>query len=148
MSRRLLLIVLAVVAFLVVSLLLGRWLTVESSERNGVTALLEAQARGDAAGMLAHLDGCAQRPVCAELVRRDARELKASGDPEIEIIAYDSATRYAIGGATGDTRVVWHVAGGLPTVQCVAVERTGSLLSGVSVSLKALSGPIRRTAGC
>jgi hypothetical protein len=141
-------IALAVVAFLAVSLVLARWLTVESVERNAVTALLRDQVRGDAAAMLARLEGCAGRPACAATVRRDAATLRAPRDPKLEIVAYESATGYAAGAARGPTRVVWRVSGRLPTVQCVGVVRAGNVLSGLSVSLTALSEPIRRTAGC
>ena len=48
---------LAVAAFLAVSFAVARWLTQDSRERGAVTDLLRAQGRGDAAAMLALLDG-------------------------------------------------------------------------------------------
>jgi hypothetical protein len=63
-SRRALisLVAVGVLAFLAISLLLARYLNTESEERGAVFALLQAQARGDANGMLDRLDGCAEQP--------------------------------------------------------------------------------------
>jgi hypothetical protein len=144
--RRLAIIVVSVAAFVVVAVLLARWLTVENAERNDVIGLLDAQTRGDAAAMLAQLDGCAQRPACANTVRADARNLRSSG--KVQIVLYESATGYSLGGATGKTRVVWKTPTRLTTVQCVDVRRTGTVLSGVSVSLTGLSEPIGRQSSC
>jgi hypothetical protein len=143
---RLAAIIVAVVVFVVIAALLARWLTVENGERDDVAQLLQAQARGDAAQMLDRLDGCAQDPRCAAAVRANAQALRSDG--KLDIVAYDSSTAYSLGGASGPTRVVWTTPGRLPTVQCVAVRRTGNVLSGVSVSLTALSRPIGRTSAC
>ncbi|HSD78045.1 MAG TPA: hypothetical protein VLA98_11595 [Solirubrobacteraceae bacterium] len=145
--RRTLAIVVAAVAFLAVSALLARWLTTEGRERDAVTGLLRAQARGDARAMLARLDGCAADARCAALARRNARRLRRPG--RLEILRYDSATSYAIGAASGPTRVVWRVVGrGLPVVQCVEVRRGGSVLAGRSVTLRRLGAPIGRESSC
>jgi hypothetical protein len=145
--RRRLALVLAAAAFLVVSFFLARWLTTESRERAAVTALLRAQARGDVGAMLARLDGCATDRRCAALQARNARRLRRPG--RLEILAYHSSTAYALGAARGLTRVAWHVRGrGLPVVQCVEVQRGGSLLSRRSVTLRWLTAPIGRQAGC
>jgi hypothetical protein len=143
---RLAAIIVAVVVFVVIAALLARWLTVENGERDDVAQLLQAQARGDAAQMLDRLDGCAQDARCAAAVRANAQALRSDG--KLDIVAYDSSTAYSLGGASGPTRVVWTTPGRLPTVQCVAVRRTGNVLSGVSVSLTALSRPIGRTSAC
>lgn len=143
---RLAVIIAAAVVFVVIAALLARWLTVENGERDDVTQLLQAQARGDTAGMLDRLDGCAQDARCAATVRANARALRSDG--KLDIVAYDSSTAYSLSATSGPTRVVWTTPGRLPTVQCVAVRRTGNVLSGVSVSLTALSRPIGRTAAC
>jgi len=144
--RRLAVIIAAVVVFLAISVLLARWLTTENGERDDVTELLRAQARGDAQGMLDRLDGCAEDPRCAATVRANARTLRSPG--KLEIVAYDSSTSYSLGSASGPTRVVWKTPGRLTTVQCVAVRRKGNVISGISVSLTAISRPIGRTAAC
>jgi hypothetical protein len=148
-SRRALipLIAAGVVLFLAVSLELARFLNTESQERGAVFALLQAQARGDAKAMLARLDGCAREPACAATQRRNAQRLRRPGD--VKILAYDSKTAYALGSERGPTRVAWAVIDrGLPVVQCVDVQRTGSALAGRAIRLRRLSPPINRQGTC
>jgi hypothetical protein len=141
------LVVTGAIVFLAISFGLARWLTTESRERGDVVALLRAQARGDARAMLARLDGCARDRPCAATVNRNARRLKRPG--EVKVLAYDSATSYALGTARGPTRVAWTVIDrGLPVVQCVDVERRGTVLAGRAISLRRLSPPIDRQASC
>jgi hypothetical protein len=136
-----------VLVFLAISLLLARYLNTEGQERGAVFALLQAQARGDAAAMLDRLDGCARDPSCARTTRENARRLKRRG--EVKILAYDSKTAYALGSARGLTRVAWTVIDrGLPVVQCVDVERTGTVLTGRAIRLRRLSPPIDRQGTC
>lgn len=146
--RRIALIAAAVVAFLAVSVVVARYLTTESRERAAVKRLLDAQARGDAAGMLRRLaPRCARDARCRATVVADAQRLKRPG--EVKILAYDSATAYALGGATGPTRVAWTVVGrGLPVVQCVTVHRGGWALAGRSITLQRVGAPIPNTSSC
>ena len=138
---------LVAVVFLALSVLVARWLTAESVERDTVYRLLQAQARGDAAAMLAELNGCAAVRRCRADVERNARRLKRRG--EVKILAYDSETAYALGEASGPTRVAWTIIGRqLPVVQCVQVQREGSVLSGRTINLRRLSRPISRQASC
>ena len=149
MSRRTLIPIAAgaLVAFLVLSFLLARWLTTESRERNAVYALLQDQARGDAPAMLDRLDDCAREPRCSATVRDNARRLRRAG--EVKIVSYESGTSYALGSANGLTRVAWTVIDrGLPVVQCVDVERGGTVLAGRVVTLRRLSRPIGRESSC
>ncbi len=144
--RRLLLIVLGVVLFLVIAAVLARWLSADNAERGKVVDLLDAQARGDVASMLDQIDGCAARPRCVATVRANARALKDPG--KVSIVAYDSPTAHALGADSGPTRVVWKTPSRLPTVQCVQIRRTGSVLSGPSVTVTGLSEPIDREGAC
>lgn len=146
--RRPLVIALAIVVVAGVGFLLALWLTAENRERNRIVRLLEAQVRGDARGMLAELDaGCAEDPACRATVERNARELRRAGEPKI--IAYESETAHALGGATGPTRVAWTILdSGLPVVQCVTVRRGGTALTGRTVTLLAISAPIGNEASC
>ena len=149
MSRRVLipLVAAGVVVFLAIAFELARYLNTESQERGAVFALLQAQARGDADAMLARLDGCRNDPACAATQRRNAQRLRRPG--EVKILAYDSKTAYALGGKRGKTRVAWTVIDrGLPVVQCVDVERTGTVLAGRAIRLRRLSPPIKRTGTC
>lgn len=145
--RRWALIAVAVLAFLAVAVILARWLSAEGDERAQVTDLIDAQARGDADAMLDRLDErCRHRPPCVGTVRDNAQRLRSDG--EIEIVAYDSATAYAIGAAEGPTRVVWRAPGRLTTVQCVEIERDGNLVAGQPIALLSIGPPIERTAAC
>jgi hypothetical protein len=136
-----------VLVFLAISFELARFLNTESEERGAVFALLRAQARGDARAMLGRLDGCARDPGCAAIERRNAQRLRRPGD--VKILAYDSKTAYALGAARGPTRVAWTIIDrGLPVVQCVDVERTGTALAGRAIRLRRLSPPIDRQGTC
>jgi hypothetical protein len=145
-SRRTkLLIALGVVLFLGVSLVLARYLSTENRERDAVYALLRDQARGDVRGMLSRLDGCDVR--CRAAAEANARRLKRPGT--VKILAYNSSTAYALGAASGPTRVAWTIVNRqLPVVQCVDVQRTGTLLTGRGISLRRLSVPINSTGSC
>lgn len=146
MSRRIKLLVAAgVLAFLAISFLLARYLTTENRERDAVYALLRDQARGDAAAMLARLHGCDAR--CRAAVTADARRLARPGT--VKILSYDSSTAYALGSASGPTRVAWTIVDRqLPVVQCVEVQRVGSVLTGRAINLRRLSVPIDRQGTC
>jgi hypothetical protein len=144
--RRIPLILAAIVVFLAVSFELARWLSTESTERDKVHRLLEAEARGDASAMLAQLHGCSDA-ACRATVQRNARILKRRG--AVKIVSYESGTAYALGSATGDTRVAWtSLKQGLVIVQCVSVRRGGSALAGRSVTLLRISAPIDRQGSC
>ena len=131
-------------AFVVVSLLVARWLLADGTERGEVEALLRAQARGDVAAMARRLEGC--DAACRTELEGLARRLRRDG--QVEIVRYDSRTSHAIAEKTGPTRVVWTAPGTLPTVQCVLVRRTGTALSGPRVTLLRLSAPIGRQDAC
>jgi hypothetical protein len=139
-------IVAALVVFGAVSFFIARWLSVDNGERARVEKLLEAQIRGDASAMADELDGC-DDAACRDRLRSLADRLEAPGK-ELEVVRYDSETSHALGDETGPTRVVWQVEGGLTTVQCVLVARTGTVLSGPRVTLLRLGAPIGREASC
>ena len=143
-TRRRVAIAAAVVAFLVVSALVARWLQADNVERTHVERLLEAQSRGDAGAMKQEVE-CATTQ-CDARLERLARRLRGTG--EVEIVRYDSHTAHALGAKTAATRVVWQRKGVLPTVQCVSVRRTGTALTGPDVTLVSLSAPIEREASC
>jgi hypothetical protein len=134
----------AIIAFLVVSALVARWLGTENAERSAILDLLQAQASGDSDAMLAELR-CADA-ACVAQARANARSLKAPG--EVTVVRLDSGTSHSLRSATAPSRVVWITPGRLTTVQCVLVRRSGTPLSGQSVTLLSLSAPIDREAAC
>jgi hypothetical protein len=136
----------AVVAL--VGVVLARWLSVENDERDLALALIEAQARGDVQGMLGRLHGCSTRPACAATVRANAANPRLLRRGAVKILQLESRTAYTLTGATGETRLAWTVIGKLPVVQCVKVQRTGNVFSGIHVRLLALSAPIDNEGAC
>lgn len=135
----------AIAAFGAVSFLVARWLTTDGVERGKVERLLQAQARGDVDAMAREIDGCFA--ACYDRLQGLARRLSRP-DGDLRIARYDSDTSRALGEEIGQTRVVWLVGDGLPTVQCVTVRRQGSPLTGPTVTLLRLSAPIGREASC
>jgi hypothetical protein len=141
-----LLIVGGVVLFLLISGLLARFLSVENSERDKEYALLQAQARGDVAAMVADLSGCHASPACVATQQANASRLRRPG--AVKILSIKSSTAYSLAGADGKSRLAWTVIGRLPVVQCVQVRRTGTFLTGIKVALVSLSAPIQNEADC
>jgi hypothetical protein len=144
---KLLLILLAVALFLAASGALARVLSAGSAERAAIGELMAVQARGDAAGVIRRLDGCARAPACRARQRANAVGLRRAG--ETKLFRLDPTTRLSLGGTHGITRVAWGVPGrGRPVVQCVGVRRTGDVVAGFAVALTSLSRPIGPESGC
>ena len=143
-ARRRLALGATVVLFIAASVVIGRWLAADGSERAKVERLLEAQARGDGAAMAREIRGCDDG--CRADLQALAARLRGPG--AVEIVRYDSGTSHALGSETKPTRVVWRRGDGLPTVQCVGVQREGTVLTGPRVTLLTLSAPIGLEAPC
>jgi hypothetical protein len=145
--RTRLLIVIGFVAFLFLgfSALLARALTGAGDERARVLDVLEAQAAGDAAAVLAELPACRAQPACAEVVRARVQELERPG--QVEILNYTPSVQVALTRRTGLGRVAWRAGDSPPVVQCVRVRRDGPL-TGADVELLAISAPIGNEEGC
>ncbi len=144
-GRTLILIGLAAFLFLGFSALLARALTGAGDERAKVLDVLEAQAAGDAAGVLAELPACRAEPACAEVVRTRVAELQRDG--RVEILNYTPSVQVALTRRTGVGRVAWRAGSSQPVVQCVRVRRDGPLTGG-DVELLSISAPIGNEEGC
>ncbi len=142
------LIALGLIAFLGISFLLARFLQTENVERDDDLALVQAQARADAPAMIADLAGCRTSPSCVAAVRANVADHRLVRPGSVKILQLVSPTAYSLFGATGRTRLAWTVIGTLPVVQCVTVRRTGNFLSGIHVTLTAISAPIDNEADC
>ncbi len=138
----------SVVVVLVVSAGLARFLSVENAERNAEVALLQAEVKGDAAGMFDQLSGCRETPSCAASVRANVSNPQLRRAGAVKLLQLESTTAYSPFGATGKTRVAWTVIGTLPVVQCVDVRRTGNFLTGIHVQLLSVSAPIAGEGVC
>jgi hypothetical protein len=143
---RILLLAFGLLAFLLISLGLARVLSANGAEHSAIVALVEAQARGDAPGMVARIDGCARRPACVATTRENAERLRTPG--HVELVRLDPSTSFSLGGSSGIARVVWKTPSRTTVVQCVSVRRGGDVVGGLSVELRALSRPIGHQASC
>ncbi|HEX4805996.1 MAG TPA: hypothetical protein VFU94_08855 [Conexibacter sp.] len=143
---RILLLLIGVVVFVAISLGLGRVLSANGAEQTAIVDLMEAQARGDAPAVVAQIDGCARRPECVARARANAARLRAPG--KVELVRLDPSTTFSLGGTSGVARVVWKTPTHETVVQCVAVRRGGNVIGGLSVVLRALSGPIGHQSNC
>jgi hypothetical protein len=145
--RKLALIAAFVVVFLFVSGLLAQVWSGDGAEQSAVTALLRDEARGDAAGMTAMLQGCSPNPACRARVAHDASLLKRAG--HVSILQYAPSTGFSFTGTLGTARVAWEVVNETkPIVQCVRVRRAGNALSGLRIELLAISPRIKADADC
>jgi hypothetical protein len=140
------LIALGVVLFLIISFELARFFSAESLEREDLVALLQAEAKGSAPGMLAQLHDCRTSPTCVATVRKDAATLHRPGS--VKILTLTSPTAGSLTAKTGTTRVAWTVLGTLPVVQCVRMRRTGNAVTGISVTLLTIGPRIESEADC
>lgn len=143
---RILLVALALVAFVAASLGLARVLSANGAERSAILALIEAQARGDADATIARIDGCADDAACLAAQRVNAAKLRSPG--RVELVRLDASTSFSVGGGEGVARVVWKTPARTTVVQCVTVRRGGNVVAGLSVELLALSRPIDRESSC
>lgn len=148
MSRpaRIGLITLAVVIFVGLTVLVGRFLGASTAERNDATEVVKLQARGDAAAVVRRIDGCRADAACAGRIHAQVRRLRTPG--HVRIIRVDNISNFALGARTDTARIVWKAGTRLPTVQCVRVRRTGNPVAGYDIHVLALSPPIAREASC
>jgi len=131
--------------FLGLSVLLARGLTSSGAEREDVLELVRAEARGDAAAVLALLPACRREPACAQATRERVAGLRRPG--RVQILTYTPSARLALTRKVGTGRVAWRAGEGLPVVQCVRVRREGPL-TGAGVELLSVSSPIASDGSC
>jgi hypothetical protein len=146
-SRRITLLVLAVVVFLAISTVLARVWSGDGAEQAAVTTLLQEEARGDAAAMISTMSGCTPSPRCRARATADAAALKRPG--EVSVLDYQSSTGFSLGTTLGSARVAWEVVDETrPIVQCVRVRRAGNALTGIHIELLAITVRLKSSASC
>jgi len=145
-SQLLALVLAGVTLFLLISALLARGFSVDWAERAAITAVVRAEAHGDAGAVLARLSGCAAQAPCQGGVRSDAAALRHSG--AVAIIQIQGSAGFSLTGSRSIARVAWTAGGSLPIVQCLRVRRAGNVLSGLRVELLALTPRIVSDAAC
>jgi len=144
--RLFLLIVVGLVVFLAVSAVLARVLSVDDAERNAITSLIQAEARGDAGVMTRQILDCAENPGCQRRVAQDAAKLRRTG--AVKILTLSSSAGFSLGSTLGTSRVAWRAGSALPVVQCVRVRRAGNALRGLHIQLLEISLRINSQANC
>jgi hypothetical protein len=147
--RRKLLLLIAVggLLFLGVSALLARVFSADNAEQTAITALIQAEARGDAPAMAARLRGCLPSRGCRARVDQLSSSLRRAG--RVSILQLQPSAGFSLTGTAGSARVAWNTATStLPIVQCVRVRRDGDVLSGLTIQLLEISPRIRSDADC
>jgi hypothetical protein len=145
--RRLIaLIVIGLILFFAISAVLARVFSATNAEQAAVTDLVTAEARGDAAAVVADLDGCDRSQACQAGVAADVAALKHPGT--VQIAQYSPSTSFSLSTTVGVARVAWAAGDSKPYVQCVRVRRAGNALSGQTIELLVLSARIRSGADC
>jgi hypothetical protein len=140
------LIVAAVVVFLALSALLTRALSVGGAEDSAIGDLVKAEARGDAGGVIALIDGCRAADSCRARAATNARALHRGGT--VSIIQIQPSAGFSLTSTVGTARVAWLVGSSLPRVQCVRVRRAGDVLHGFTVKLLRVSVRIKSNTAC
>jgi hypothetical protein len=143
---RIALITLAVVAFGVISVFVGRLLGASTAARDDVTEIIKLQARGDGIGVVKRIDGCGADPSCPARIAAQVRRLRTRG--RVRIVRIDDVANLTLGSRTDTARVVWKAGSRLPTVQCVRVRRAGNPIKGYDIDVLSLGPPIGREASC
>jgi hypothetical protein len=139
------LIAVLLVAFLAISALLARVFSIDGAERAAITALIQAEARGDQAGMIKQLYHC-QDATCRQRVADDAVALRRHGS--VSIILINPSAGFSLTGSTGTARVAWNAGNSLPIVQCIKVQRAGNALSGLRIRLLKIGKRIKSDTAC
>ncbi len=140
------LIALAIVVFIVISALLARVFSAEGAERDAITSLVKAEARGDQSYVIAQISGCQADPSCRQRIGTDVSALKHPGS--VSILTLAPSTSFSLTGTLGTARVAWSVGDSLPITQCVRVRRVGNAFSGLRVQLLAITPRLQADATC
>ncbi|MHB8691879.1 MAG: hypothetical protein ACYDHH_11575 [Solirubrobacteraceae bacterium] len=125
------LIPLAFVLFLAISTVVARIFSVDDAERAAIVSLIQAQARGDATGMVRELYRC--DAACRQRVAHDAVALKETG--HVQIAEINTSAGFSFASTTGTARVAWYAGNPRPVVQCIRVQRAGNVFTGFTIRL-------------
>ena len=145
-GRRIALIVICLVLFVVISGLLARAFSIDGAERSAITSLIQAEASGNPDAMVSKMNGCAARAACRARAVYDAARLRRPG--KVLILDFNSSAGFSLGSTLGIARVAWRVGSALPIVQCVRVRHAGNILSGLHVELLDISTRIKSDTDC
>ncbi|MDQ6749966.1 MAG: hypothetical protein M3Z33_04340 [Actinomycetota bacterium] len=148
MSRRprIAVITVGVLAFVVVSALLARVLTVGNAERTAMLELARAEAHADEAGVLRRVSACRTGSACRARLPRILARVSHPG--RVRILRLDGPSGVAIAGRSGTARLAWKAGDALPIVQCFRLRTEGNPLQGYRVRVVSIADPIKLDASC
>ena len=135
-----------VLAFLVISALLARALSVDGAERSAISTLVQAEARGDVDATLRRVERCSSDVGCRTQVAANVAALRRAGI--VSILQLEPSAGFSLGSTHGTARVAFRIGSSRPIVQCVGVRHAGNVLSGLTIQLIAVSRPLPGDASC
>lgn len=139
-------IVAGVVVFLAVSALLARAFNVGDAENAAITALVQAEARGDTADVISLISGCRTSATCRARAAEVTTALRHPG--KVAIAEINPSSTFSVVSTQGTARVAWVAGSSLPRVQCLRVRHAGSVVQGFTIELLKLSRRIASDADC
>jgi hypothetical protein len=140
------LLIVGVLAFLVISALLARALSVDGAERSAISSLVQAEARGDVEAALRRVEHCSSDAGCRAQVAANVAALRREGT--VAILQLEPSSGFSLGGTHGTARVAFRIGSSRPIVQCVGVRHAGNVLSGLRIQLLSASRPLPGDASC
>ena len=149
MSRpvRITLILVGLVAFVAISLGVGRMLGARDAERVLVERIIRDEAGGNAGALARELPDCGPGTACNRNTVQLVKKVAGPGQ-KLEILQVTKGAGLGPTSAKGVSRIAWHVGGRLPVVQCLVLEKTGDVVNGFGVRLLKISNPIAREGAC
>ncbi len=149
MSRpaRIAIIFVGIIAFVVISLGVGRMLGARDSERVMIEQVIRHQASGNTQALTRYLPDCGAGTKCNKQITALVKRVKGP-TLTLEILQITRGAGFGTGGATGVARIAWHLGKRLPVVQCLGIKRTGTVISGFAIHLTSVSNPIAREGAC
>jgi hypothetical protein len=136
----------AVVLFVIVSVLLARAVGVGDAQTAAVTALVRYEAQGNTQGVISLIQGCARSAACRAHAESLTATLKAPG--AVTIAQLTPSENFAVTSSTGIARVAWLVGSSLPRTQCVRLRNGGSVLTGFDIQLLDVTPKLASDASC
>jgi hypothetical protein len=148
MRRRLIiaLILFGVLVFLAIATVVTRAFNVGDAENAAITSLVQAEARGDTAGVIALITGCQANPACRARAAANTAALRHAG--KVSIAEINPSSTFSISSTAGTARVAWVAGDSLPRVQCLRVRHAGSVIQGFTIRLLVVSRRIASDADC
>jgi hypothetical protein len=137
---------LAVVLFVVISVLVARAVGVGDAQNAAVTALVRAEIRGDTNGVISLISGCGRSAACRTRAAALAASLRRPG--VLSVLQVQPSTNTALTGSVGTARVAWLVGSSLPRVQCFRIRNAGNVLAGFTIEILQVSGKLASDATC